>query len=178
VTRIDFLLVTVGTTGFDELVQAVDAVVGRLDVRDGLIQYGPGRHVPRSLPSERFVPSLEPYYDQASLVVAHGGAGTAFEVVGRGLPLVGVANDDRYDHHQDDVLAALSQARHLVWCRDLERLEAAIAEAMAGDLVPLPREPCGIADVVDRHLATAPGARRVRLPWRLRATRPEPGPPG
>jgi beta-1,4-N-acetylglucosaminyltransferase len=168
VTRIDFLLVTVGTTGFDELVEAVDDVVGRLDVRDGLIQFGPGRHVPRSLPSERFVPSLEPYYEKATLVIAHGGAGTALEVVGRGLPMVGVANDDRYDHHQEDVLRALSTARHLVWCRDLSRLEAAVAEAMAGDLVPLPAEPCGIAGHIDRHLATVPSGRRLRLPWRWR----------
>ena len=167
-TRIDFLLVTVGTTGFDELVEAVDDVVGRLDVRDGLIQYGPGRHVPRSLPSERFLPSLDPYYDKATLVIAHGGAGTAFEVVGRGLPLIGVANDDRYDHHQDDVLEALSAARHLVWCRDLSRLEEAVTEAMAGDLVPLPLEPCGIADHIDAHLAAAPSGRRLRLPWRWR----------
>jgi UDP-N-acetylglucosamine transferase subunit ALG13 len=172
VIRIDFLLVTVGTTGFDELVEAVDTVVGRFDVRDGLVQYGPGRHVPRSLPSERFVPSLDPYYEKATLVIAHGGAGTAFEVVGRGLPLVGVANDDRYDHHQDDVLGALSRARHLVWCRDLSRLEDAVAEAMAGDLVPLPREPCGIADRIDRHLAAVRPRRRLRLPWRLRPGRP------
>jgi UDP-N-acetylglucosamine transferase subunit ALG13 len=137
-------------------------------VRDGLIQYGPGRHVPRSLPSERFVPSLGPYYDKATLVIAHGGAGTAFEVVGRGLPMVGVANDDRYDHHQDDVLGALSTARHLVWCRDLTRLEEAIAEALAGDLVPLPREPCRIAEHIDRHLASVPASRRVRLLWRWR----------
>jgi UDP-N-acetylglucosamine transferase subunit ALG13 len=132
--------------------------------------------VPRSLPSERFVPSLEPYYEKATLVIAHGGAGTAFEVVGRGLPLVGVANDDRYDHHQDDVLGALSGARHLVWCRDLGRLEAAIAEALAGDLVPLPREPCRIAEHVDCHLARVPSGRRLRLPWRPLATRPRPGP--
>lgn len=162
---IDFLLVTVGTTGFDDLVAATDRLVEHFSVRDGLVQYGPGDVVPGRLPAERFVPSLDPYYDKATVVVAHGGAGTAFEVLARGLPLVGVANDDRYDDHQEDLLGALSAAGHAVWCRDLRALPDAVDHALTSDLVPIPHEPCTIAPMLDRHLDGLPTGRRVRWPW-------------
>jgi UDP-N-acetylglucosamine transferase subunit ALG13 len=166
VDPIDFMLVTTGTTGFDELVAAADRAASRLGVRDGLIQYGPGRLVPSALPAERFVPSLDPYYDKATVVVAHGGAGTALEVLGRGLPLVAAANGDRYDDHQRDLLVALSEAGHLVWCRDLDRLDDAVRAALAGPLRPLPPAPCTIALHVDRLLAGLPAGRRLRSPLR------------
>lgn len=164
---IDFLLVTVGTTGFDDLVVATDALADHFEIRDGLVQFGPGEHVPNRLPAERFVPTLDPYYEKASLVIAHGGAGTAFEVLGRGLPLVGVANDDRYDNHQEDLLGALSHAGHAVWCRSLAELPAAVEAALTTDRVPLPSVPCTIGTEIDEHLRHLPH-RRVRWPWRSR----------
>ena len=165
---IDFLLVTTGTTGFDDLVVAAEAVTTRLDVRDGLIQFGEGSRIPTGLPALRHVPALDPYYEKASVVVAHGGAGTAMEVLRRGLPLVAAANGDRYDGHQEDLLSALDAAGHLVWCRDLDRLDHAIVRALTVPLRPLPPERCSIPADVERILATLPARRRLRWPWRGR----------
>ena len=96
-TAIDFILVTVGTTSFDDLVRAADAAAGELCPNDGLIQTGEGVAVPVHLPHRAFVPQLSDLVRKASVVVAHGGAATTFEVRRAGVPLVSVANGDRYD---------------------------------------------------------------------------------
>jgi UDP-N-acetylglucosamine transferase subunit ALG13 len=94
------------------------------------MQIGHGRYEPKHWPHFRFAPSLAPYYDQATLVIAHGGLATTMEVLKRGLPLVGVSNHDRADNHQDDLLNAMEAEGFLVWCRDLGRLEQAIHTAL------------------------------------------------
>lgn len=128
---VPFLFATVGSTDFDGLVRAVDQIAPELDVADGVIQIGHGRYEPNRLAYFRFATSLAPYYEKASLVVAHGGLGTTMEVLRRGIPLVSVSNPDRYDSHQDDLLAAMADEGYLIWCRKLESLSVSIAEALS-----------------------------------------------
>jgi uncharacterized protein YfaQ (DUF2300 family) len=90
------------------------------------------------------------------------------EVLGRGLPLVAAANGDRYDDHQEDLLSTLDAAGHLVWCRDLDRLDRAIVTALTTPLRPLPSVPCSIPAEIERILAALPTRRRLRMPWRRR----------
>ena len=73
------------------------------------------------------------------MVVTHGGLGTVTEVLRRGLRVVGVSNPDRFDRHQDQILQAFEQAGHLVWCRDLAGLPAAIEQARQAQFVPTSR---------------------------------------
>ena len=125
------------------------------------MQVGEGEFVPRHLPHERFVPHLRKLYAKSSLVIAHGGAATTFEVLRAGVPLVSVANPDRYDDHQTDLLEALSEAGHLTWCRDLVDLEEAVDAALAGGATPLPDGTCSIgSEVVDYVTAIS-----TRRPW-------------
>jgi UDP-N-acetylglucosamine transferase subunit ALG13 len=127
-TKDPFFFVTVGSTDFDALIQAVDLLAPDLQVQ-GIMQIGHGQYIPTHLPYVRFAPSLDPYYEQASLVIAHGGLGITIEVLERGLPLVSVSNPDRYDHHQDDLLSAMSREGYLTWCRQLDQLGQAVRTA-------------------------------------------------
>lgn len=158
---IDFLLVTVGTTSFDELALAADELVPELGVVDGLIQTGEGHYVPTHLPHEQFVPGLRELYSTASLVIAHGGAATTFEVLRAGVPLVSVANGDRYDDHQADLLRALDDAGHLFWCADLADLGATVRRALTHRFVPLPQGECTVGAQVIDYLATVQRKRRL-----------------
>jgi len=88
------------------------------------------------------------------LVVAHGGLGTAIEVLQRGLKLIGVSNPDRYDHHQEDILRILSQRGHMLWCRSLDELPQAVAMAENRVFVPYQAPECHIADVIRDYLYT------------------------
>jgi beta-1,4-N-acetylglucosaminyltransferase len=143
VTEEQSIFVTVGSTDFDTLVQTVDHLAPTLPSK-GIMQIGHGRYVPSNWPHFRFADSLAPYYDRASLVIAHGGLATTMEVLARGLPLVSVSNPDRYDHHQDDLLSAMEEEGYLVWCRQLSELKQAIAAAQQGPLKLYERGACKI----------------------------------
>ena len=122
------IFVATGTTGFDALVGRMDQLAPTL-AEELIIQIGDGEYVPRHAESFRFAPSLEPYYERASLVVAHGGVGITLEVLNHNRPLVSLSNPDRYDQHQKDLLGALAADGYLLWCLDLNELPDAIQEA-------------------------------------------------
>jgi UDP-N-acetylglucosamine transferase subunit ALG13 len=130
-TKKRYVFVTVGSTDFDALVQACDSLTPPLQ---GIMQIGHGRYIPVNMPYFRFAPSLAPYYERASLVIAHGGLATVTEVLERGLALVGVSNPDRYDKHQEELLTALTEEGYLVWCRQLGDLKQAIETAQTTPL--------------------------------------------
>jgi len=107
-----FVFVTVGSTDFDTLVKAVDrlcAPAGILANYDVEMQIGEGNYEPAHAKHFRFAPSLPPYFERPDLVIAHGGLGTAVEAIGCGCRLLAVANPDRYDHHQEDLLHTLAE---------------------------------------------------------------------
>lgn len=145
------IFVTVGTTEFDALIQAMDALIPQLGGAV-LMQIGHGTYEPRHGEFFRFAPSLRPYYERADLVVAHGGFGTTMEVLHLGKRLVSVSNPDRYDRHQEDLLGVLDEAGHLLWCRELDDLGRAIAEARQRDFVPYEPPPCRIHQVIADYL--------------------------
>lgn len=122
------VFVATGTTGFDALVEEIDHLAPTL-AEAVIMQIGNGQYIPRQTEYFRFAPSLEPYCEQASLVVAHGGLGTCMEVLEYGKPLIGLSNPDRYDRHQQDLLSVLAAENHLIWRRELSGLAEAIQQA-------------------------------------------------
>ncbi|MCB0210833.1 MAG: hypothetical protein KDJ52_15955 [Anaerolineae bacterium] len=148
-----FTFITVGSTDFDALIKAVDDLAPALNIRQGAMQIGHGHYLPQHLTYFRFAPTLEPYYERAALVIAHGGLGITMEVLQRGIPLVSVSNLDRYDNHQDDLLQAMEDEGYLVWCRRLEDLESAIKTARSTTLRPYVQPECQIHEVINSFLS-------------------------
>lgn len=144
------IFVTVGAGDFNALIQAMDELTPQLAAagQNVLLQIGHGAYVPQHAEYFRFAPALEPYFDQADLIVSHGGIGVVTEVLRKGKRLVGVSNHDRYDDHQDDLLRAMAARGHLIWCQDLRHLAAAITEARHAVLTPYQEEPGQIADII------------------------------
>jgi UDP-N-acetylglucosamine transferase subunit ALG13 len=146
------IFVTVGTTDFDALAARMDELAPALG-EDVIMQTGRGLYTPLHCRSFRFAPSLEQYYDQARLVVSHGGLGTLVEVMRRGKPIIGVSNPDRYDLHQNDLLGELERGGFLVWCRDLGQLGDDIGRAGAMTFARYQDPPCHIHTVINDFLA-------------------------
>lgn len=146
------IFVTVGSFDFDPLIQTLDEICSRRPDLSMLMQIGNGAYEPRHAPFFRFAPTLEPHYEEAELVIAHGGVGVTLEVLRRGLPLIGVDNPDRPDHHQMDILSHLAEGDHLVWCHELSRLEATIDSMPGRQLQRWQPEPCTIHIIVGNYL--------------------------
>jgi UDP-N-acetylglucosamine transferase subunit ALG13 len=147
-----FLFVSVGSTDFDELVRAVDSLVPSLGF-EGIIQIGHGKYKPKNLPFFRFAVSLSPFYEKASLAVAHGGLATTMEILRQGLPLVSVSNPDRYDRHQEDLLKIMEENGYLIWCRKIEKIDASINLAMSQNFATYNPPECKIHLHISRFLS-------------------------
>ncbi len=155
------IFVTVGTTDFDALVEAMDRIAPSLG-EEVVAQIGRGRYEPVNLRWFRSAPSLEPYYRQADLIVSHGGLGTVVEVASMGKPLVALSNPDRYDRHQDDLLGYMERQGHLLWCRDLAQLEADVRRARATTFRPYVAPPTHVHEVIREYLARVATEARAR----------------
>lgn len=159
------IFVTVGTSDFDPLVVKMDELAPTLP-EPVVIQIGTGEYIPQNCTYFRFAPSLEPYYDQADVVVAHGGLGTTMEVLRRGKALISVENTTCIDSHQTDILGALSSQGYLVWCRDLDALPAILERLPTIHLKPYVPPPCEIAERIRAEIRRRPPPRgRVVRKW-------------
>ena len=147
------IFVTVGSTDFDGLIAKMDELAPHLG--DAVVmQIGLGEHVPQHAEFFRFVPFLEYYYDQAEIVVAHGGMGTIAEALEREKRLICVVNPATYDRHQEHLLRILAEREHLLWCKDLDYLEDAIRQARTAKFVRYEPPECHIHEVMVEYLGT------------------------
>ena len=132
------VFVTVGTTKFDALIQAVDTIeVADALVKQGytalVIQKGAGRYQGQTLvPLGKqhhqhsnglqvqvfeFAPSLADYMKQADLIISHAGSGSIFEALRLGKPLVAVPNAILMDNHQAELAEHLAHLKYIIAAR-------------------------------------------------------------
>ena len=79
------IFVTVGNGKFDPLVQELDRLKEEGKIKENIIiQLGHGSYRPKYCEWVEFAPSLERYYQQADLIISHGGPGTVFEILRMG----------------------------------------------------------------------------------------------
>lgn len=127
------IFVTVGTTHFDALVEAVDKYY--LSTRTGevlLFQIGAGSYQPTSGEFFRFKPSIDAELDSASLVITHGGM-TVLGLLAKRKRFVAVANSSLADDHQTSMLRRISSNSSLIWTNQVSGLPACIERAMSSD---------------------------------------------
>lgn len=146
------VFVTVGTTLFDGLIQAVDSqdfqeMLISKEFQKLLVQIGKGKHVPKKqyregvgdlkVESFDFKPSLAPFVHSASLVVSHAGSGSIFETLRAGKALVVVVNKALMDNHQRELADILEKNGHLL-CASPETLTKSVESFDPSKLVPYP----------------------------------------
>lgn len=147
------IFVTVGSTDFDLLVAEMDELAVQLGV-DVVMQIGAGKYVPQHASYFRFAPSLDTYYDQAELVVGHGGLGTIVETLERRKKLVCVVNPTTYDRHQEHLLSLFEEQGYLIWCRDVRGLGQAVRRAKSTQFKRYQPPECHIHELIVDYLAT------------------------
>jgi UDP-N-acetylglucosamine transferase subunit ALG13 len=154
------IFVAVGTTDFDALLQSMDELTSSLPEKV-IMQIGRGKYVPKHCEYFRFAPSLTPYYEQASLVVSHGGLGIVTEVMTLGLPLIAVEDPAQPDRHQRQILCVWEKERHLIWCKDLHKLPQAINHAKEREFEPYTPPQTWIHTVISGFLESLEHGRKA-----------------
>ena len=147
-----YLFVSVGSTDFDDLIKAADALIPSLGF-SGIMQIGHGKYEPTNLPFFRFSPTLAKFYRQATIAIAHGGLATTIEILKQRIRLVSVSNPDRYDKHQDDLISTLAEQDFLVWCRNLKNLNQSISYALQKNFRSYHPPKCTIHSVIKKFLS-------------------------
>ncbi len=146
------IFVTVGTGDFDQLVRKIDQLAPFLGDRV-VVQIGDGPYIPENCEYFRFASSLDPYYDEADVVIAHGGVGITIEVLKKGKKLISVDNKTMIDQHQSDILETFASAGYLVWCKDLDELPLLLKRVSTMNLEPYVTPPCTIGEVIKEYLS-------------------------
>ena len=145
------IFITVGTTRFDELVEAMDKIAPKLN-EEVVIQIGNSQYLPGNCKYFPFDDDLFKYYRKADIVVAHGGAGITFEVLNLGKKLISIDNAYVLDGHQRDLLGKLSQDGYLVWCKDLNGIEKCINDVKMMEIKKYVKPECRIAEMIVEYL--------------------------
>ena len=141
------IFAAVGTTHFDELVEAIDKIAPKLN-EEVVIQAGNHKYVPKNCKYFTFDDDLLKYYNKANIVIAHGGAGIIFEVLNLGKKLISIENPHVLDGHQRDLLGKLSQEGYLIWCKDLNRIEDFIKNTRKIRVKKYVKPACEIGEII------------------------------
>jgi beta-1,4-N-acetylglucosaminyltransferase len=120
------IFVTVGTTAFEGLIEAADKLPKDLDI---IIQKADGAYEPKHHEFLEYTHEFEKYVDAAEIIITHGGAGTLFDLMDKGKKIIGIANEERSDHHQADLLQELSDSGYILWCQDPGELAKCVEQA-------------------------------------------------
>jgi beta-1,4-N-acetylglucosaminyltransferase len=146
------IFVATGTTyAFDPIIKKMDEIASCLG-EEVIIQTGVSKYKPKNCKYFEFESNLMPYFKKASLVIAHGGAGSSFEILTMGKKLISVENLEVNDKHQSDLLRELDRLGHIIWCKDINKIEASIEEAKKKKFKKYIPPKCAIPDLINKYL--------------------------
>ena len=149
------IFVTVGNGKFDPLIKEIDRLIGSGSIKDQVVmQIGHGRYHPQHCESFQFKSTLEHYFDQADLVISHGGPGSVFDVLRKGKKLIALPNRDRTDpRHQVEYLRAMAQETSgLIYCDHVELLASCLKKAKTHRFTQYKPSTCRMGEIVKEFL--------------------------
>ncbi|KAJ2334193.1 hypothetical protein GGI00_001966 [Coemansia sp. RSA 2681] len=159
--------VTVGSTGFDDLVQAVctrsflQSLAARRFQRL-IVQYGSSEDMFVPPPTEAgtfgiqiesfdYTSNTQRFIDQADLVICHAGTGSILEALHSRKPTIVVVNRELMDNHQSEIAQELSRREYVV-AAEPSGLAGAVASGAYSRLVPYPNaDPQPIGEILDEE---------------------------
>jgi len=147
------VLVTVGTTAFDSMIEYLDV---NFDFNNAIFQIGPGTYFPTKHPFIKFQRNLENDYVNFDIIITHAGAGTVYACLERKKKLIVVPNLERVDSHQLELAIFLRKYNYALIVEEFRDFGKSFDEIM--DFAPSTyiRDPFVgasiIADLIKREL--------------------------
>jgi len=111
------IFVTVGTGRFEKLVKAADELSKKIKEKV-VIQKGNSIYSVKNAEYFEFTDKFEEYVKDARIIICHGGAGTIYDLLKKRKKIIALANLNRIDKHQKEILEKLSEEKYLIYCKD------------------------------------------------------------
>ncbi|KAL0483729.1 beta-1,4-N-acetylglucosaminyltransferase ALG13 [Acrasis kona] len=164
------VFVTVGTTQFEELIDAVTnlsllELLEKNGYNDITIQKGNGRNVTTIIPEGlrvhldvyEYKKSIIDDMKSADLIVSHCGAGCLMEALALKKRVIAVVNKSLWDNHQLELAQELSSSNHLIYTTP-ESLFDVLKDPLFSDrldgLSPFPAPTTkGFVDIVNQEMS-------------------------
>ncbi|KAJ1668278.1 N-acetylglucosaminyldiphosphodolichol N-acetylglucosaminyltransferase catalytic subunit alg13 [Coemansia sp. RSA 1813] len=159
------VFVTVGSTGFDDLISAINTrrfmqSLRSRGLRSLVVQYGTSEQffgLPNASSAEigisvtafDYASGTQKFVDRADLVISHAGAGSILDALHSHRPLIVVVNRRLMDDHQNEIALELSRAGYLV-VSSPEDLADTVANGSFMGLQPYPHaDPRPIGEIIE-----------------------------
>lgn len=124
------ILVTVGTTAFDDLIENIDRLFGNdTEVKIVAQTSSSAKYTPKNIDYFEFSDSFQSYIDSADLVITHAGAGSVYSMLEMGKRLIVVPNLTRADNHQIELAKYVQDSSFAISCFDLTDIKTCIHKA-------------------------------------------------
>lgn len=126
--EINKILVTVGTTKFDQLIENIDKeefykTLDNKKISSLIIQYGKGDYIPSThlkldlkylkVTVTTFLNNFEDVIKSSDVVISHCGAGTILETLKHKRTFIGTVNTKLMDNHQEEIAEALVKDNYI-----------------------------------------------------------------
>ena len=164
------VLITVGTTEFDELIDVCDndsekfvEQLRNMGIRKLTIQIGRGLKEPKKLEEYcsmqriefqyfRFKANLDQEMDDADLIISHCGAGSILEAVSRKKALMVFINESLQDNHQNELSRAIVAGGYAISATPKELLSSLALLQQQGQLLHRRLDSCKTFPINDANL--------------------------
>lgn len=124
------ILVTVGTTAFDELIKTIDELFEGDKTVSIIAQISSSsNYTPQHFKSFQFSQDFQSYVDAADLIVTHAGAGSVYSMLENNKKLIVVPNLTRADNHQLELAKYVQDNNFAISCFDLAEIRDCISKA-------------------------------------------------
>lgn len=100
------VLISVGTTKFDELIELVDNVSTKYEY-EFMAQISNGKYLPKNIKYFEFSNNIKELYEWADVIICHAGAGTIYTLLEMKKKVIVIPNKVRVDKHQSDIANAM-----------------------------------------------------------------------
>jgi beta-1,4-N-acetylglucosaminyltransferase len=155
------ILITVGTTKFEELIKAVDnsefyEMLSDNGFKELIYQKGTGEYIPNEYSNNSklkvsvnsLLPDFEEVIKSCEYVISHGGAGIILESLKHKKTLFVAVNDTLMDNHQRELAESLAEDNYLYYIKDLRKITTEIESVVRNKCIALKTYPEFNEDII------------------------------
>lgn len=143
------LLVTVGTTKFEKLIQNIDKdefyqMAIKHNFTKIIIQKGTGEYIPTKFNAytkqinvqvSTILKNFENVIKESELIISHGGAGIILECLKNKKKVIVCVNDTLMDNHQVELASSLENEKYIKYAKNLNEITKEVENILTNKII-------------------------------------------